>query len=117
MDEWRKCNNCCLGSEKPGGINILVNNTATNPYYGLIVDSEDWAWGKAFGVNLMGPYRLSRAVAKEMGESGGDLIVNVASFSGLSVTLLQRMHLVAKVGLVIMLTKGWHENWENPASA
>ncbi len=42
-----------------GPVNVLVNNAGTNPYYGPIVDSEEWAWDKTMGVNLKAPYILS----------------------------------------------------------
>jgi dehydrogenase/reductase SDR family protein 4 len=87
-----------------GSIGILVNNAGTNPYYGPIVESEDWAWEKTFDVNLTGPYRLSREVAKGMKASGGGSIVNIASIAGLSAAPLQGIYSVTKAGL-IMLTK------------
>ncbi|MDA7632794.1 SDR family oxidoreductase [bacterium] len=87
-----------------GSIGILVNNAGTNPYYGPIVESEDWAWEKTFDVNLTGPYRLSREVAKGMMASGGGSIVNIASIAGLSAAPLQGIYSVTKAGL-IMLTK------------
>lgn len=90
--------------EKFGPVNILVNNAGTNPYYGPIVESEDWAWDKTMDVNLKGPYRLSRLVAKSMIESGGGSIVNIASIAGLSAATLQGIYSVTKAGL-IMLTK------------
>ena len=87
-----------------GPIGVLVNNAGTNPYYGPIVDSEDWAWEKTFDVNLTAPYRLSREVAKGMKERGGGSIVNIASIAGLSAAPLQGIYSVSKAGL-IMLTK------------
>jgi dehydrogenase/reductase SDR family member 4 len=87
-----------------GSIGILVNNAGTNPYYGPIVESEDWAWEKTFDVNLTGPYRLSREVAKGMKALGGGSIVNIASIAGLSAAPLQGIYSVTKAGL-IMLTK------------
>ena len=87
-----------------GKVDVLVNNAGTNPYFGPLVESEDWAWEKTFDVNLTGPYRLSRALAKEMKEHGGGSIVNIASIAGLSATPMQGIYSVTKAGL-IMLTK------------
>ncbi len=87
-----------------GSVDVLVNNAGTNPYFGPILDSEDWAWEKTFDVNLKAPYRLSRAVAKEMKRGGGGAIVNIASIAGLSAAPLQGIYSVTKSGL-IMLTK------------
>lgn len=87
-----------------GPIHVLVNNAGTNPYFGPIVNSEDWAWEKTFDVNLTGPYRLSREVAKGMKQSGGGSIVNVASIAGLAAAPHQGIYSVTKAAL-IMLTK------------
>ena len=42
-------------TEKFGPVNVLVNNAGTNPYYGPIIDSEEWAWDKTMAVNLKAP--------------------------------------------------------------
>ena len=91
-------------SERFGKVDVLVNNAGTNPYFGPIVDSEDWAWEKTFDVNLTAPYRLSREAAKQMRETGGGSIVNIASIAGLSAAPSQGIYSVTKAGL-IMLTK------------
>lgn len=89
---------------KFGPVNVLVNNAGTNPYWGPIVDSEDWAFDKTMAVNLRGPYILSRIVAKSMIASGGGSIVNIASVAGLQAAPMQGIYSVTKAGL-IMLTK------------
>ena len=38
--------------DKFGKVDILVNNAATNPYYGPILNSEDSHWDKNFDVNV-----------------------------------------------------------------
>lgn len=90
--------------EKFGAPHILINNAGTNPYFGPIVESEDWAWEKTMDVNLKGPYRLSRLVSKRMIDASGGSIVNIASIAGLSAAPLQGIYSVSKAGL-IMLTK------------
>ncbi|MDA0346773.1 MAG: SDR family oxidoreductase [Verrucomicrobia bacterium] len=89
---------------KFGTIDILVNNAGTNPYWGPIVDSEDWAWEKTMDVNLTGPYRLSKVAAKKMIANGGGSIINIASIAGLSASTNQGIYCVTKAAL-IMLTK------------
>lgn len=90
--------------ERFGGVNVLVNNAGTNPYYGPILDSDERAWDKTMEVNLRGPYILSRIAAKRMAASGGGSIVNVASVAGLAAAAMQGIYSVSKAGL-IMLTK------------
>ena len=91
-------------TEKFGPVNILVNNAGTNPYYGPIIDSEEWAWDKTMAVNLKAPYMLSQVVARQMTENDGGSIVNIASIAGLSAAEGQGIYSVTKAGL-IMLTK------------
>ena len=42
-------------------VDILVNNAATNPQFGSILDSEPWQWQKIIDVNMMG-YFLDKQV-------------------------------------------------------
>jgi NAD(P)-dependent dehydrogenase (short-subunit alcohol dehydrogenase family) len=88
----------------------LVNNAGTNPYFGPIVESEDWAWDKTMDVNLRAPYVLSRLVGKRMIEAGAGSIINVASIAGLEATPLMGIYSVTKAGL-IMLTKVLAREW------
>ena len=90
--------------ERFGPVNVLVNNAGTNPYYGPIVDSEDWAWDKTMEVNLKAPYVLSRKLGKKMMEQGGGSILNIASVAGLRASSNQGIYSVTKAAL-IMLTK------------
>jgi len=45
---------------RAGRLDILVNNAATNPQYGPILDADESAIDKIWGVNVMGPIRLTR---------------------------------------------------------
>ena len=90
--------------ERFGPVNTLVNNAGTNPYYGPIAESEDWAWDKTMDVNLRGPYLLSRRMGVRMMAAGGGSIVNISSVAGLEAASGQGIYSVTKAGL-IMLTK------------
>jgi NAD(P)-dependent dehydrogenase (short-subunit alcohol dehydrogenase family) len=90
--------------ERFGPVDTLVNNAGTNPYYGPIAESEDWAWDKTMDVNLRGPYLLSRRVAVKMLAGDGGSIVNISSVAGLEAAPAQGIYSVTKAGL-IMLTK------------
>ena len=89
---------------KFGAVHILVNNAGTNPYYGPIMQSEDWAWEKTMEVNLKAPYVLSRALGAKMMEAGSGSIINIASIAGLQPLPRQGIYSVTKAAL-IMLTK------------
>jgi len=86
-----------------GRIDILVNNAGTNPYYGPLLDAEEWAWDVTMNVNLKGPFLLSQLVARVMREQGGGSIINIASIAGIIPSELN-IYSVTKAGL-IMLTK------------
>jgi len=92
-----------------GRIDILVNNAGTNPYYGPLLDAEEWAWDVTMNVNLKGPFLLSQLVAKVMREQGGGSIINLASIAGIIPSELN-IYSVTKAGL-IMLTKVMAKEW------
>ncbi len=70
--------------EQLGGLDILVNNAATNPYMGPAIDIDLPRYDKTFQVNLRGPFVWTqKAWAARMSEAGG-AIVNIASIGGMS---------------------------------
>jgi len=87
-----------------GRIDILVNNAATNPHFGLTLDVELGAWDKTFEVNLRGPLVLTRLVVDAWMRGHGGAIVNVASIAGLRPELGLGPYGVTKAAL-IMLTR------------
>jgi NAD(P)-dependent dehydrogenase (short-subunit alcohol dehydrogenase family) len=85
-------------------IDILVNNAATNPYFGPIMGAEIGAWDKTFEVNLRGMFILTRLVYQASMESRGGAVVNVASVGGIRPGVGLGVYNVTKAG-VIMLTR------------
>ncbi|HRA69150.1 MAG TPA: SDR family NAD(P)-dependent oxidoreductase, partial [Caldilinea sp.] len=43
--------------ERYGGVDILVNNAATNPHFGPLLTAEESHWDKTFDVNVKGYLR------------------------------------------------------------
>ena len=90
--------------ERHGRIDILVNNAATNPYFGSMMDMEMPAWDKTFEVNLRGVFFLTKLVYSASMERNGGAIVNIASIGGLRPGYGLGAYNVTKAG-VIMLTR------------
>lgn len=66
-----------------GKIDILVNNAATNPYYGATLEVDSARFDKTFQVNLKGPLFWSQAVFKASMQNNPGVILNIASVGGL----------------------------------
>ena len=90
--------------EQFGKLDILVNNAATNPHIGTVLEADDSYWRKTIDVNLMGNVWLSQAAAKAMRAGRGGKIINVASIAGLNPGRFQGIYSVTKAA-VISLTK------------
>jgi len=91
-------------TEAYGGIDVLVNNAATNPHFGPTLSAEESQWTKTFDVNVIGYWRLIRACAPVMQKQGGGAVINVASVAGEQPLPGMGVYCVTKAG-VLMLTK------------
>jgi NAD(P)-dependent dehydrogenase (short-subunit alcohol dehydrogenase family) len=87
-----------------GGIDILVNNAATNPHFGPLLDAEDSLWQKTIEVNLMGNVWLTQSVVPVMRERGGGKIINIASINALRPGRMQGIYSITKAA-VLSLTQ------------
>lgn len=96
--------------ERFGGIDILVNNAAINPYFGPLEGSDEAVFDKIMDVNVKAPWLLSNLVLTSMVERGGGSIINVASVEGLHPGFGLGLYSVSKAAL-IMLTKNQAKEW------
>jgi|SRR5690349_1770932 len=85
-----------------GRLDILVNNAATNPYMGPILDTDLNALDKTVQVNLKGYFELSMLAGRVMKKHGGGAIVNIASINGRSPSVLQGIYSVTKAAVINM---------------
>lgn len=93
--------------EKFGKIDVLVNNAATNPYFGPMLDIEDSAFDKTFEVNVKGYFWLAREIATHLqSRNAKGSIVNVASVAGLAAAPMQGVYGMTKAA-VISMTKSF----------
>ena len=92
--DWRTANagdpdqaTACVAAtvERFGALDILVNNAATNPYYGPMIEIDTGRADKTVRVNQTGYLEWAQAAWRAgMAEHGG-VILNMASIGGLSV--------------------------------
>jgi NAD(P)-dependent dehydrogenase (short-subunit alcohol dehydrogenase family) len=87
-----------------GGIDIVVNNAATNPHFGPLLTSEESHWDKILDVNVKGYFRVVKACVDSMRKRGGGKAINVASVAGFEPGKMMGIYSVSKAA-VIMLTK------------
>ncbi len=92
--------------QQHGRLDILVNNAATNPYFGPIVDTEPSVFAKTVDVNIRGYFYMSTHGARLMARNGGGAIVNVASVNGVVPGYQQGIYSITKAA-VISMTKAF----------
>jgi NAD(P)-dependent dehydrogenase (short-subunit alcohol dehydrogenase family) len=89
--------------EKFGRIDGVVNNAATNPYFGPLVDTPDSAIDKTFEVNVRGYLYVARNFVKHARtRDGGGAIVNIASVAGLRAAPMQGIYGATKAAVISM---------------
>ncbi|MEO8777564.1 MAG: SDR family oxidoreductase [Rhodanobacter sp.] len=89
-----------------GRLDVLVNNAATNPYFGPITETDPTVFQKTVDVNIRGYFYMSSHGAKLMAEHGGGSIVNVASVNGVVPGFEQGIYSITKAA-VISMTKAF----------
>lgn len=82
-----------------GTVHGLVNNAATNVYFGPMLGIEEPAWDKIFEVNVKGYFNTIRAFART---AQGGSIVNIASVAGMRAAPLQGVYGMTKAAVISM---------------
>jgi NAD(P)-dependent dehydrogenase (short-subunit alcohol dehydrogenase family) len=83
-------------------LDILINNAATNPYFGHITNTDPAVFQKIIDVNVRGYFFMSAAAAKLMAKNGGGSIVNVASVAGRRPGPMTGIYSVTKAAVISM---------------
>ncbi|HVX17064.1 MAG TPA: SDR family oxidoreductase [Acidimicrobiales bacterium] len=86
--------------EEFGSVDILVNNAATNPYFGPAVDVEVSQFDKISDVNLRGPLLWSQAAHRASMAASGGVILNMASIGGMGIEHGIGIYNTSKAGLI-----------------
>lgn len=85
-----------------GKLDILVNNAATNPYYGHILDTDPGAFQKTVDVNIRGYFFASVEAGNLMRDNGGGVILNTASINALKPMPMQGIYSITKAAVINM---------------
>lgn len=89
--------------QQVGPVDVLVNNAATNPHFGPLLQAPEGAWDKTFEVNVKGPFVTTRGVVQRMlARKARGSVVNIASIQGLGASPLQGVYGMTKAALISM---------------
>jgi NAD(P)-dependent dehydrogenase (short-subunit alcohol dehydrogenase family) len=86
--------------ERFGSVDILVNNAATNPYFGPALGVDLPRYDKTMQVNLRGPLVWTQAAWEASMKDRGGVVLNMASVGGLVSEPLLGIYNVTKAGLI-----------------
>ncbi|NEC92568.1 SDR family NAD(P)-dependent oxidoreductase [Streptomyces sp. SID12501] len=89
--------------EELGPVAILVNNAGTTAYEPFASISEA-SWDRMIGINLKGPFLVTKELVPDMVEAGWGRIINISSSSA-QTGAPSMAHYVASKGGVIGLTR------------
>ena len=90
--------------ERFGRLDVLVNNAATNPHMGPVIDVDLPRYDKTFQVNLRGPLVWTQAAWRASMQAQGGSVINVVSTGGIRHDSSIGVYNVSKAAL-IHLTK------------
>jgi NAD(P)-dependent dehydrogenase (short-subunit alcohol dehydrogenase family) len=85
-----------------GRIDILVNNAATNPAFGPMIETEPAKVRKVLEVNVEGALLLAQLAWREWMRDHGGTIINVASVGGIQPSPFIGIYNASKAALVHM---------------
>jgi NAD(P)-dependent dehydrogenase (short-subunit alcohol dehydrogenase family) len=72
-------------NEAFGSVDILVNNAATNPYFGATIDIDPSRFDKTVEVNWRGPLMWTQKAWNASMKQHGGVVLNIASVGGMAV--------------------------------
>src|SRR6266852_4757824 len=82
-----------------GSPDLLVN-VAGIAIAATVLDTSDQDWNRVINTNLTGPFLLTRAIVPLMLDTGGGVIVNVASVAGIVGIEARAAYCASKAGLI-----------------
>ncbi|MFV0523859.1 MAG: SDR family oxidoreductase [Acidimicrobiales bacterium] len=85
-----------------GSLDVLVNNAATNPHAGPVIDCEAGAFDKTYEVNLRGPFLWTQNAWQAWMRENGGSVINIASVGGYSTSAALGVYCILKSALIHM---------------
>jgi NAD(P)-dependent dehydrogenase (short-subunit alcohol dehydrogenase family) len=95
--------------ERFGGLDILVNNAATSPYYGATLEIDPPRFDKTFEVNVRGPLYWCRFAWEAAFRDDPGVIVNIASVGGMRPESGLGVYNLTKAALIHLTRQLAHE--------
>jgi dehydrogenase/reductase SDR family member 4 len=93
-----------------GRIDILVNNAATNPTFGPVIETNEAAFDKIMNVNVKGPFEIAKKAYPFMKDKKSGSIINISSVGGIRPEAGLGIYSMSKAAL-ISLTKVMAKEW------
>ena len=87
--------------ERFGGIDIIVNSAAVQPY-GTVETMSEAEWDRTLAINLKGTYLTAHHAIPHMRKRGGGAIVNIASVQGIACQTNVAAYVASKGGLLAL---------------
>ena len=85
-----------------GGVDVLVNNAATNPYAGPMIDADLPRWRKTIDVNMTAPFAWTQMVWQKYQKGNGGVVLNISSVGGLETNPMLGVYDITKAALIHM---------------
>jgi NAD(P)-dependent dehydrogenase (short-subunit alcohol dehydrogenase family) len=86
--------------ERFGALDILVNNAATSPYMGPMIDIDLPRLDKTYDVNLRGAFVWTQEAWRQSMSDRGGVVINISSIGGMSVETSIGHYNVTKAALI-----------------
>ncbi|MDH3467601.1 MAG: glucose 1-dehydrogenase [Gammaproteobacteria bacterium] len=93
-----------------GGLDIVINNAATNPVFGPIQNTDERAFDKIIDVNLKGPFEMCKKAYPILKQRGGGSIINISSIGGVTPEAGIGIYSVSKAA-INSLTQAMAQDW------
>lgn len=99
-EQARACVDATL--QRFGALDILVNNAATNPYAGPLIEADLPRFDKTVQVNLRGPFVWTQLAWRHWMKDHGGVVLNISSVGGLQTSPLLGVYNITKAALIHM---------------